>query len=438
MLYFLKKVLILFICATGVVSSNPKLPEHTSQSIILVTAPFRGDLLALNLGKTEKILLITKLPYERLSTAQKNKFDKVIILEKLDYPDIKTLVDKTLLNKASSKILVVNDEGLFLAAKLRTDLNIPGLKYQESLRFRDKKIAKEILENHGLRVPKYAAFDQQDYARNPAAYIEKIEKSFAYPIFIKPSNGCSSIGTCKVKARKGLEDWLKENQNQTSYDFEFNEFIKGTLYEADCIVQNGQIQLTRIMKNIVPFHKFLKGKAVGSITIPQQSSKFKRLEAYARKVINIMNPPDGVADIEFFENREGELVFGEINARRPGDLLNPTYLINTGIDFESESLNIQAGRKIKLPSLDQIDEVFAAWLEFPAKSGKVENYNALPNILSKVKLHWKVKPGDMLSDPVDTKNTVAEVLLWNTDYQQLKEDFYKLGREFNPIVLAKG
>ena len=40
--------------------------------------------------------------------------------------------------------------------------------------------------------------------------------------------------------------------------------------------------------------------------------------------------------------------------------------------------------------------------------------------------------------PVDTKNTVAEVLLWNTDYQQLEEDFYKLGREFNPIVLAKG
>ena len=39
----------------------------------------------------------------------------------------------------------------------------------------------------------------------------------------------------------------------------------------------------------------------------------------------------------------------------------------------------------------------------------------------------------MLSDPVDTKNTVVEVLLWNTDYQQLKEDFYKLGREFNPI-----
>ena len=144
------------------------------------------------------------------------------------------------------------------------------------------------------------------------------------------------------------------------------------------------------MKNIVPFHKFLKVKAVGSITIPQKSSEFKRLEVYAKKVINIMNPPDGVVDIEFFENREGELVFGEMNVRRPGNLLNPAYLINTGIDFESESLNIQAGRKIKLPSKDQLNQVFAAWLEFPAKSGKVENYNALPNILSKVKLHWKL------------------------------------------------
>lgn len=68
----------------------------------------------------------------------------------------------------------------------------------------DKVSMKALLKSEDLPQTKYSYFSSFDYERDPKKIISQIEKNLSYPLFVKPSNGGSSVGISRAKDRESL------------------------------------------------------------------------------------------------------------------------------------------------------------------------------------------------------------------------------------------
>ena len=68
----------------------------------------------------------------------------------------------------------------------------------------DKIVMKHVLASAELPIAKWDWFFRNEFETNKSGVLEKIEKNLQYPLFVKPANGGSSIGTSKVVDNKEL------------------------------------------------------------------------------------------------------------------------------------------------------------------------------------------------------------------------------------------
>jgi len=68
----------------------------------------------------------------------------------------------------------------------------------------DKAIAKQLFAQAGLRQAPYTVVMRQAWQSEPASILAKIEREFAYPVFVKPANLGSSVGVSKAHDRNEL------------------------------------------------------------------------------------------------------------------------------------------------------------------------------------------------------------------------------------------
>jgi len=72
----------------------------------------------------------------------------------------------------------------------------------------DKAIAKQLFAQAGLRQAPYTVVMRQAWQSEPASILVKIEREFAYPVFVKPANLGSSVGVSKAHDRSELSTAL--------------------------------------------------------------------------------------------------------------------------------------------------------------------------------------------------------------------------------------
>lgn len=70
----------------------------------------------------------------------------------------------------------------------------------------DKALQKELFVQAGLEVAPFLSAMKHQWARIPKLIVQSIEESFAYPVFVKPANGGSSVGVTNVRSREDLGD----------------------------------------------------------------------------------------------------------------------------------------------------------------------------------------------------------------------------------------
>ncbi|MBF0299503.1 MAG: D-alanine--D-alanine ligase [Oligoflexia bacterium] len=69
----------------------------------------------------------------------------------------------------------------------------------------DKVVAKELVRSIGIPIVPYITFRQHEWSRNHLEIIEKIEKEFKFPLFIKPVSLGSSVGISIVRDVSALK-----------------------------------------------------------------------------------------------------------------------------------------------------------------------------------------------------------------------------------------
>ena len=65
----------------------------------------------------------------------------------------------------------------------------------------DKALQKELFQRAGLKVARYLTVYAHDWSGAGDDIARGIERAVGYPVFVKPSNGGSSVGVSKVRSR---------------------------------------------------------------------------------------------------------------------------------------------------------------------------------------------------------------------------------------------
>src|SRR5262249_32129384 len=158
-----------------------------------------------------------------------------------DYLQVKSLWDEAavvdavrgwLRGRSVDRVECLWEPGVVLAARLREALDVPGMRVETAVRFRDKEAMKEALDRAGVRTPRHARARSVVEAR---AARERI----GFPLIVKPIAGAGSADTYTARDEKEFAQVLERTRHVPEVSVE--EYIEGQELTFDTITAHGEI-----------------------------------------------------------------------------------------------------------------------------------------------------------------------------------------------------
>ncbi|QZY55471.1 D-alanine--D-alanine ligase [Crassaminicella profunda] len=182
----------------------------------------------------------------------------------------------------------------------------------------DKVYTKKVFEHEGLPVGNYMTIMRSKFRENQQEIIDRVEKEFEYPVFLKPANLGSSVGISKAHNR---EELIKGIKKAAEHDRKvvLEAFIKGR--EIECAVLGNEEAEASIVGEILPSHEFYdynakyfddgKSKIVIPASIPKdKAEEIREMAVKAYKSIDC----SGLARVDFFLEEDTMKVYiNEVN-----------------------------------------------------------------------------------------------------------------------------
>lgn len=216
-----------------------------------------------------------------------------------------------------------NEYWLETEAKLRTDFNIEGIKTDGLAGIKQKSEMKKIYQNAGLNVARGKVIDQLEEG---LAFVKEV----GYPVVAKPNAGVGAANTYKIRNEDDLRDYFDKKPD---IDYIFEEFISGTIYSFDGLVDK---------KGELLFYSALKNERGVMETVNEDTHIYiislkeiqAELEAAGRAVAKAFNLKGRFFHFEFFkEEGTGRLVALEVNMRPPGGFTTDMWNFASDIDI---------------------------------------------------------------------------------------------------------
>ena len=223
-----------------------------------------------------------------------------------------------------------NEYWLRQDAKLRTDFNITGAKFNDVVSFTSKSNMKEFYKKAGVPVARYK------FCTNLEEDLKFIDE-VGYPVVVKPNVGVGAAATYKIK---NYEDLKRFHENGFQVRYIMEEFIEGDITSFDGIcdsnsnvvfcdnevfppsimdIVNENLDLSYYVNRIVPDDIYQAGS----------------------KVLKAFNIKSRYFHLEFFRltkdkkglGKSGDIVALEVNMRPPGgytpDMINYAQSVDT-------------------------------------------------------------------------------------------------------------
>lgn len=212
------------------------------------------------------------------------------------------------------------EAAMLVAAHLREAFDLPGLRVKQTLRFRDKELMKQALDDAGIRTPRHAR-------ASSVAECEAAAKRIGYPLILKPIAGAGSMDTYRVNAASELKPILARLEHVPEVSVE--EFIEGEEYTFDTVCIHGKpayynIAWYRPKPLIARSEEWISPQTI-TLRDPDRPDLQCGVEL-GLQVLKALGVQSGFTHMEWFRTPSGEAVFGEIGARPPGahsvDLMN--------------------------------------------------------------------------------------------------------------------
>jgi D-alanine-D-alanine ligase len=231
----------------------------------------------------------------------------------------------------------------------------------------DKDVAKKLLRNAKIPVVPWLAIRRADWEHHPIEITHQIEKTFGYPVFIKPATLGSSVGMTKVHSH----DELAPGLNLAS------EFAQKIMVEQAVNAREIEVSVlgnhdpqASIPGEIVPHREFYDYAAKyleegTQLLIPAKLSpaQIKKIQKYAVEAFRALEL-HGMARVDFFLEKDGGKIY-----------LNE---VNTIPGFTSISMYPKLWEASGIPFTQLIDKLIQLALEQHAEKARTKYAIELP------------------------------------------------------------
>lgn len=334
-------------------------------------------------------------------------------LAEFDFDQLCEIVERELDHGSHIKIVCTDEFNLLHAGRLRRKYNLTGNTDHDMITFRDKTKMKSILQEAGIRVPRFTLLQQNDT-------FEFLAETLGLPFVIKPIDSSGSFGVSIVHTSTEYSAIMHNIKNSTA-SFEVEEYIKGTLFHVDSCTQDKKITFICANEYSCPNNEYTHGKPLGSIPVTELHLQ-KKLIDFACQVLSTLQSNNLVNHMEIFVTDKNELVFLEISARPPGGLVNFTHQINYAVNLMDLDFFLQTELFVELPKLEKKENAF--WMNFPLVPGIISQLS-VPIVDSRLNMTYFRKLGDMIS-PHECNSIVGKIshgIFYHDDINLLRQDF---------------
>jgi ATP-grasp domain len=318
-----------------------------------------------------------------------------------------------------------DERNLLLAADLRAEFGLPGLRREDVLPFRDKCLMKERLMAAGIRVPRFGRYDADAAAADRTGSFQAIAGEVGLPFILKPVDGNSADGIYKIES---FDDYA-EVPADLGRSYEYEEFVDGKIFSVNIVSRNRSSLTAGVTEYLVNSSAVREGRVNADINLIDTDPRVPRMIALAEEVLDALGWPDGASHLELFHTADDELVFLEVAARFKGLAGVAAMQRNYGVALVNLAFEIEAGLASR--PWDE-EQVYCFDAVIPKKRGVIERL-VEPAIESEYAITWKVREGQVLGQGESLGDNGGVFLVWNKDYDVLYRDFERLAA-YQPIT----
>lgn len=401
-------------------------------------AAFRHDLLV-EPDKARFIGLFSEYDEKNVTGALREFIDEVHILpcgkagasvaesSYVDPDQARKLIAQVLSDPVAGEVTLhtFDERNMLLAADLRAEFGLPGLRRDDVLPFRDKLLMKERLVAAGVRVPKFRRYDAAAAAADRAGYFQAIIDEVGLPFILKPVDGNSADGIDKISS---FEEYA-EVPDELGRSYEYEEFIEGKIFSVNIVSRDRTSLTAGVTEYLVNSSAVREGRVNADINLIDTDPRVPRMIAFAEKVLDALGWPDGASHLELFHTAADELVFLEVAARFKGLAGVAAMQRNYSVALVNLAFEIEAG--LASHPWDE-EQVYCFDAVIPKQRGVIEKLID-PDIESEYSITWKVREGQVLEQGESLGDNGGVFLVWNKDYEVAYADFERL-EHYQPII----
>jgi hypothetical protein len=279
-------------------------------------------------------------------------------------------------------VVALHEKDVLRAAALRDEFGLGGMGVEETLRFRDKLLMKDVLSRAGYSgVPRYVRLT----AGEPLPRL-----GWQGASVVKGRLGMGAMQVRIVESRDAAEHAVRE-LTVPDDGLEIEEYVDGTMYHCDSVVHEGKVLFSSASMCLTPCSNYRDVAYNGSFVLTDDPVR-DRVVREAETVIGLLGLTSAVTHIEFIRRPDGELVFCEAAARPAGGNIDETILRTYGVDIVRASVELQCGVAPTLP-------------------------DALPDDPDAAGVVWIYRSGDGTDRPVPRVGTLPGVVSYDFSHQ---------------------
>jgi len=333
-----------------------------------------------------QVTLVT-LP-AKADTVRPGEVDTVIPTNVLD-PAALLAVAPTLADQRVDYVAAAGERFLVPAAQFRETLGLPGFRVEQMEVFRDKRVMKAHFRSHGVATPEYLSITRPSDA---AALLDKHGT-----LILKPVDAMGSMGVHRVDRQAELAALDAQGLDG---QYEAEQFITGTMFHIDSVVQDGQSLVSTASQYLDP-NSFLQLDSQCRSATVDAGPLLDRLLEFNRQVLAAVEWFSGVTHLEVFRTTDDELIFCEIAGRPGGGGIIPGFAHRFGLNLPVVALLPQLDRPMpEIVERQPVDRRAIGWsLIYPPHEGILRQLGPEPAADWLIELKLLKQPGDQLYRP---------------------------------------
>ena len=229
---------------------------------------------------------------------------------------------------------MIYDFAVPTVAYVAQGMGLPGNNYEDSLIPSNKFSMRQAFHRHGVNSPRFAiAGEGVDLT------------DFRYPLIVKPTDRCSSIGVTKVGKEEDLQEAIGRAQ-ENSYREEaiIEEFISGIELSVDAISYHGKHYILVIKERELMSGVNCDIKVAGHYPIDLPSDILEKIKIETQKALNAIGYKYGASNTEFRVTKDGEVFILEVNPRMAGDYSHILMKLYNGYDVLKGVIDVALGQ----------------------------------------------------------------------------------------------